>query len=794
MMPRYRMTAILLISFLLLGVSISAQQLSPEIIKRYEELLKDVKTPYGTEEIPSYDTPPIYSRVVDTVLYEKEDTGISVPPPPPERMTFYDLVIIEDDTVQKLLKAAPKKLDFFGKGLFSRSEEFMPSDVPVSGDYKLGSGDNIIISVWGNVDYEYNLTIDREGKVFIPKAGTVALAGYTLGHAKEKIRTVLSRIYSNFEVDVTLGKIRGVTVFVVGEAERPGTYSLSGLAHVIDALVTAGGPNRYGSYRNIKVYRGGRQITTLDLYDFILNGETSGNIQLTSGDVVAIPRLGPTVKVRGRVRRPAIYELTKASSGAGSATVAQVIELAGGTLPDANICAVIVDRVEDGIHKVVTFNLEDSTTLKAPVFDGDDFSVFPIEGYRQDVVFLQGQVVQPGPYGISDSTKVSDILRNGEQLLPDAYLKRADLIRMLPNRRMEIISVNLVEILNNPKSPSNIILQSEDRLVVYSIWDIEDKDYVGIYGSVRQPGKYNLFNDMRLSDLIFEAGGTTRDAFLEEADLARVRPGEYSRITKVNLQRIIENPGAPEDIILAPYDILFVREIPGWKLQEVVKIVGEVKFPGEYALTNPNERFSDLIQRAGGFTDDAFLNGVVFIRPSLAKDIKRRNIHGIIQQTQETILDNQGDVIRMPFIFSYEPEQIARIIIDMERVLKGRMEDDIVLEAGDSIYVPKIPTGVNVVGMVASNGTIHWVSGKSVRYYIARAGGLTKNADKGEIRIVKPNGKVLKASMSTRNVEPGDAIIVPQQIKRDTDWMEIVSNTVSILSGLASTLYILLNI
>ncbi|RKZ30846.1 hypothetical protein DRQ36_04070 [bacterium] len=779
---------VILITTVILVRAVSAQVLPPEIQRQYDLYLKESQKLSTPREVIEYETPPIYAGTETLRFERKEVEAEEVLEAEIEENTFYEYIIVEGDTVQKLLKAAPRHLGFFGSDFFEITKGLPITEAPVSGDYRLGSGDNIIVSVWGSVDYEYNLTIDREGKVFIPKAGTVVLAGYTLDQADESVKSALSRIYTDFDVDITLGKIRGITVFVVGEAKHPGAYSISGLAHVVDALVVAGGPNKFGSYRNINVYRSGRHIAKFDMYDFILNGKTAGNIQLSNGDVIAISRLGATVKVRGRIRRPAIYELTD------SLVIKDVIELAGGALSDANVNAIMVDRIENGVHKVLTIDIEDSLDAGILALDGDDFSVFAVDKYRSELVFLDGHVVQPGAYGFEDSMRISDLLIQGEQLLPDSYKDRADLLRVLDDRSREIIPVNIDGALSDPKGSFDLLLSNEDLLMVYSKWDVEDKKVVAVYGAVRRPGEFELYHNMLVSDLIFESGGLMKNAYSEEAELARIKPGQPTEIIKIDLRKIIENPGGPEDLILESYDILFIREIPGWKLQDVVTITGEVKFPGKYALREQNERLSDLVKRAGGVTSDAFLNGAMFIRPKLAEDIKNRDLRSVVQQTQEAVLDSEGNVVTTPFLFTYTSEQLARIIIDMERVVDGVPGEDIILEAGDSVYIPKVPTGVSVVGMVASSGTIHWLPRKRVSYYIERAGGLTRNADKGGIRIVKANGKVLRVSLRSKDVEPGDAIIVPQRVKRRIDWMEIANQAVSIISGVATTIYIILKI
>ncbi len=776
-----------LLSFAIVAQGLSDQQfVPPELKKQYDQYLKEKQSPMLSREIPSYETPPIFDDG-DTLLFEKREFEEEERVPREvEAVSFFDHIIIEGDTVQSIKKAAPEDLEFFGSDFFKKRSNKITSHAPVSGQYVVGNGDNLIVSLWGSVDYEYNLTVDRDGKVFIPKAGTVSVSGLSMTAVQNAIRKTLERIYSDFEVDVTLGKVQGSTVFVVGEAASPGTYSFPGMAHVIEALVVSGGPNEFGSYRNIQVYRSGRIAGTFDMYDFLLDGSSDGGVQLANGDIVQIRRLGPTVKIRGRVRRPAIYEIDDEVS------IGDVLDLAGGVLPDAHIEAAIIDRIDGGVHMIVTKDFSDSTDLAEPLFDSDDISVFPIKMYRQNMVILKGQVVQPGSYGLHDSMRISDLLMNGDQLLPDAYRRRADLVRLLPDRTKEIISIDMDSILAGKHE--DLLLKNEDLIVVYSIWDIKDKEFVSIYGAVRSPGKFELFKKMRVSDLVFESGGFTPSAFAEKAEIARVNPGEPTKIINIDLIEAMKSPGEEDDVELWPYDILFIRDVPEWKLQDVVSVTGDVKFPGKYALESQNERLSDVIERAGGFTEDAFVAGAVFIRPRLSEEIKNRNLESIVQQTQEAVLDSEGNIVMAPFLFLYQTDQISRIIIDMERVMENKLEDDVILEGGDSINIPKTPTGVNILGMVASNGTIRWIRGKRISYYIDRAGGLTRNADAGGIRLVKANGKVVKASLRTGSIEQGDAIIVPQRLKKKSDWMSVLSEAVTIVGGLATSLYILLNI
>jgi len=778
-----RLTATIL-TFLLLNIPLFAQGLDEkEKEKLYKEYLeKKVKS--EESNILKYRTPKIYEQT-DYGVEKKEKMPVSVSSP---------VVTVSPG----IPKAGPDDLQPFGYDMFNVSPlSFAPlAATSVPPDYTLGPGDNILVNLWGKVDLELNLTVDREGKVFIPKAGDLTVWGLTLDQFEEKLKKKLSTIYSGFEMNVIMGKIRQIKVFIFGEVKNPGGYTVSSLSTLFNTLHIAGGPNHRGSMRKIKLIRNNKEIATVDLYDFLLKGYNRDDIKLASSDVVFVPVVGPTVKIKGEVKRPAIYELK------GGEGILDLIELAGGLKPTAYLERVMVNRIADQDQRVLLdVNLYDQSTKEKEnlkLKDGDDVSVFSIFDLIENLVWIDGKVKHPGTFQRNPGMRVWDLIKGGEQLQKDAYLLRADLIRTYPDERKEIISINLEKVLAEDSS-ENMLLMAKDSLKVYGYWEVKRKQFVTIDGAVRKPGKYQLYENMELSDLIFLAGNPLRSAYLLRAEIAHLNPGKPADITYLNLKDLYtdsqdfvvkQNPGV--DIFLKEDDQVFIREIPEWSLQKIVTLEGEVMFPGKYALTQEKENLYHLLQRAGGLTPKAFPKGVIFVRSGIIQDVERRNIQDVVTNTQLLEKDTLGNVIP-PSVTPFNPGKLNRVVIDLPKILKEKGgESDIVLQDGDSIFVLQIPSEVQVVGSVGSSSSIKFVEGKKVKYYIDRAGGYTRNSDKNQTRLIKANGRVISGgSLRSRKVELGDVMVVPQKIKEERDWMKFMANAAVVLSGIATTVFVI---
>jgi polysaccharide export outer membrane protein len=679
------------------------------------------------------------------------------------------------------------ELKLFGYDIFeTATASFIPDihDLPPEG-YTLGPGDNIIVNIWGRVDMELNLTIDREGKVFIPKVGELVAAGSTINQFKQNLSESISRAYSEFQLSVSYGKLRRISIYILGEVRAPGGYTVSSLANLLHALYTAGGITKNGSLRSIQLVRNTKVICRYDLYDLLLKGENIKDLKLMSGDIVYVPVVGPLVSIAGQVKRPAIYEII------GREQITDIIKLAGGINPEAFLESVSLDRIGPADNRILkNLNLADSSGIPGNniiLKDGDKVTIHSIYDFHANRVYLSGHVKHPGSFGISDTMRISHLIDNGDQLKEDAYCLRADLYRTNNNGTRTLISVNLQDILNGNEN-GNLNLIPFDSLVVYSYDDVTRTKYVDISGEIKRPGTYMLYNRMRLSDLIFLAGNLTKQAYSLQCEIARVSTGSETGIITVNLEDVLINNNPEADIILQEDDYAFIRQIPDWRPIETVTLEGEVLFPGKYAIRNKEERLSNLIMRAGGLTPSAFPQGAIFYRRTIQNDVTRRNIGQIISNTQEKRLDSLGN-ITSDYLVNYDPSQLNRIIIDLPGILKNAGgPNDIVLSDSDYIYIPTYPSGIQIIGAVAANGTISYVKNKNSKYYIAQAGGLIPEGDGSAIRLVKPNGKVFYGRRArSLKVEPGDAIVVPTKIKRRTDWGKILTTTATVIGSMATT-------
>jgi len=779
-----RLTAII-VAFLLLDIPLFAQGLDEKekekLYKKYLE--KRVQT--EESDILRYQTPKIYEPT-DSVLQRKKETSVSILSP-----------VATDSS--EIAKAGPDSLRVFGYDMFNVSPSSFAPSAPTSvpPDYTLGPGDNIIVNLWGRVDLELDLTVDREGKVFIPKAGDLTVWGLTLDQFEEKLKKKLSTIYSDFEMNVIMGKIRQIKVFVFGEAKNPGGYTVSSLSTLFNALYMAGGSNQRGSMRKIKLIRNNKEIATVDLYDFLLKGYNKDDIKLASNDVVYVPVAGPTVKIEGEIKRPAIYELK------GGERILDLVDLAGGFKPTAYLQRVMVNRIADQDQRLLLdVDLHNQSTKgkeNLMLKDGDNVSIFSIFDQIENLVWIDGKVKHAGTFQRNPGMRVWDLIKGGEQLQKDAYLLRADLIRTHPDERKEIIPINLEKVLADD-STENIVLMDGDSLTVYGYWEVKRKKFVTIDGAVKKPGKYQLYENMKISDLIFLAGNPLRSAYMSRAEIAHLNPGKPADITYLNLKDLYadsqdfmvkQNPGV--DILLKEDDQVFIREIPEWSLQKTVTLVGEVVFPGKYALERENETLYHLLQRAGGLTPQAFPKGAVFVRSSIIQDVENRNIQEVVANTQLLESDSLGNMIP-PSVTAFNPNKLNRVVIDLPKILEEKGEEsDMVLQHGDSISVPKIPSETQVVGSVGSGGSsISFLEGKKVKHYIDRAGGYTRNSDKNQTRLIKADGRVISGGSSRgRRVELGDVIVVPQRIKQDRDWMKSFANAAAIISGVATTIFVI---
>jgi len=737
---------------------------------------------------------------------------------------------------EKIPQVISREIKQFGYDFFlSKISTFAPvADVPVGPDYIIGPGDAFTITLWGRIEASLPVEVDRNGEISLPKVGVLKVWGLTFSQLQKFLFEQISRYYKDFQMNVTMGRLRTIKVFVVGEAQYPGNYDLSSLSTIYHALIAAGGPSKRGSMRSIQLLRNGKVIETIDLYDFFLRGDRSRDVRLQSGDTIFVPVIGPTVGASGNVKRPAIYELKEPIA------LKEFIEMAGGVTFQGYLQRVQLERVEAHQKKVVVdFDISPEGQASIPhlatiLQDGDFVKIFPIYHRAENIVFLEGHVKRPGSFELKPEMKLSDILPSFEVLLPEPYLEHAEIHRLLtPEGRPQIISFNLGRLLQGDQQ-QNLSLANQDRVIIYARSSLKELPQVSISGEVQAPGKYRLVEEMRVRDLIYQAGNLKRSAYLQEAEITRLIKTEKevtSKLLNINLNEVLrENP--EYNILLQEDDHLFVRQIPKWYVDKTVSITGEVKFPGVYTFSK-GERLSSVLERAGGFTPEAYLPGAFFSRESVRKTQQKRIQEFIEEQEQEIIKEtaraaeaalSKEEAEQRQRALTQRRELIARLkaaaatgrvvikLMPLEK-FKGT-EHDLELEENDSLYIPMTPFTVMVMGRVYNPTAILYAKDKALEYYLNKVGGPAENADEKRIHLVKADGTVFSRTqarfwdfrwdpeshrwasagfMATR-MDPGDTILVPEKYERIywtreiRDWTQIIFQ-IAVAAGVIKALY-----
>ncbi|MDI6808533.1 MAG: SLBB domain-containing protein [Candidatus Eisenbacteria bacterium] len=710
----------------------------------------------------------------------------------------------------------------FGYDLFEQPPStFAPVEaVPVGPGYLLGPGDELRINLWGKVTAEHTVTIDREGKISLPETGVLHLSGLTFLEGKEFLEREFGRYYKPGEVksNVGMGRLRTIMVYIVGKAEKPGSYTLSSLSSLINALFAAGGPSKIGSMRDVQVKRQGATIVHFDVYDFLMKGDKSKDIRLMPEDVIFVPANGPLVGIAGNVKAPAIYELEEETR------LTSFLEMAGGVTASGYLQRVQVERVFENRAKVtLDVNLEELTEEDNIVLrDGDLVRVFSITQAVTNPIELRGNILRPGTYQWREGIKAKDIIRNSDELLPDAFLDFALVERLVPpDLHKEYLWISLGKLLLEGDEKENLKLKPYDTITIFNKWDLIDREHVRVTGAVNKPGEYEYRPNMKLSDLVKLGGGLKRHAYAGEAEMTRVTPTPAGPKT----EKIIVNPekaidGDPVyDVELTQDDYLFIRTVPEWELYRVTSITGEVKFPGQYTIKK-GETLSSLIERAGGFTDKAYLKGAAFTRES-TRNLQQRHIDESIDRLEQQILSSSTAAAEAAL--TAEAAQQARTVMEQRRALLSKMRaaraqgriairldvlekfkgssSDIACEAGDSLNIPRMPSQVQVIGSIYNPTAFVYDSGASISTYVEKAGGLTRDADKREMYVLKADGTVqsnrqeggflgLGGFMSSK-LDPGDTIVVPEKLQRIV-WLREIKDITTVLYQIAVTAGVLI--
>ena len=690
--------------------------------------------------------------------------------------------VINDPTISQNDSLSPRLV--YGRNIFTnRSLTFEPNEnMATPRNYRLGPGDELIIDIWGTNEATIRQEISPEGNIMISQIGPVYLNGLTISEAGTKIREVLSRKYAGVsgdnpesQISVTLGQIRTIQVNVMGEVAVPGTYRLSSFSTVFHALYRAGGVSSIGSLRNIRVMRGGREAARVDVYEYLLKGAMSDDIRLEEGDVILVPAYEQLVNIDGNVKRPMYYEMK-----AGE-TLAALFNYAGGFSGDAYTKEVRVVRRTGRENRL--FSVEEASYASWQVEDGDAVTVGAILDRFANRVEVRGAVYRPGMYELGGTLNtVRELVARAEGLTGDAFQSRVLLTREREDLTHEVIAIDLEGVLSG-RLP-DIPLQREDVLVIPSIHELEAKGAFTVSGEVSRPGVYPYAENTTLEDLLVQAGGLLESASTVKVDVSRRLKDPASQesgkeISKVFTFSVKEGyviDGTP-GFLLEPFDVVEVRRSPGYQVQRRVTIAGEAVFAGGYTLTTKNERLSDLVKRAGGLTQEAYVRGGRLIRQMNEEERAQR------QAALDMALMNSGsDSVSVAKLRLSDRYTVG---IELDKALAHPGSDyDVVLREGDYLYIPEYISTVKITGEVQFPNTVTYLAGKGVSYYIDQAGGYGKMAKKRRAYVVRMNGTVTRLKRFRKGqIEPGSQIIVPSKKERKgVSIAEIMSLTTSAAS------------
>lgn len=794
------------------GVHQQSQQNFQQPIQQGQQTPQTQLTPQAQQAEPS---------AAENGRGKAASAGRAQPAEPVELSAVERMMSADERATEKSRTLSPvtAPLSQYGYNFFKAGADlFAPlTDVPVGPDYLIGAGDRLVLSAWGSIEGNYELDVNRSGEVVLPKVGPVRVQGVSFGNLPKVLRTHLSRVFKDFQLSVTLGRTRLMKVYLVGEVVSPGDYNISSLSTVINALSAAGGPTKGGSLRNIRILRGGSVVETVDLYDFFLKGDKSRDVRLQPGDTLFVPAIGRVAGIAGNVRRPAIYELKDEKS------LKELLVLANGFNPAGYLQRLQVIRtIPHDKTEVLDYSLDpkasaaslDKLTSDIAIQDLDLIKVFSIDTTLRGYVRLNGYVLRPGDYALRPGMKMSDLL-TADNLLPEYAEGTAELVRLHPpDLHPEVSYFNPAKALAGDPG-QNLELKEFDQVRIFSRWDLEEMPRVRVIGEVQRPGDYRLMRNMTVRELVLQAGSPKLTAYLPMADIIRVKRDGESVSTypvTINLGEAIK--GTPQDnIVLEPLDELIVRRIPNWReeTERYATIRGEVRFPGTYPIFK-GERLTSLIQRAGGYSDKAYLFGAKFTRSSVQKLQQERMDEAIARMERDITFKQQSmaaaasgkedaaatqlalEGLRKSIDKLKQTRAEGRVALRLEPLEKLKNSPyDLELMGGDTLEIPQSPMAVTVLGEVANPATVIWVPGRDVSFYLAMAGGPTGNAESDEMYVVMANGMVKgKASdgffggfMST-TLHPGDAVIVPQKMER-ISWMKEIKDITQILANLAVT-------
>lgn len=715
------------------------------------------------------------------------------------RGTSYEEAELEEQKeiidLKRDAKATPEApgSNIFGHSLFSnRNLSFEPSaNLATPVNYRLGPGDEVIIDIWGASENTIRQTISPEGTILVRGLGPVHLSGMTVKEANSFLQREFSKIYSgisgtepNSEIKLTLGDIRTIQINIMGEVSVPGTYTLSAFSTVFHALYRAGGVNRIGSLRSIKVVRDGKTFADLDVYDFIMKGKMKDDIRLQEGDVIIVDPYQSLVEIVGKVKRPMFYEMKPTE------TVATILNYAGGFTGDAYKKAIRLVRKSGREHQV--FNVDEMDYSVFRLDDGDMITIDAVLDRFENRVEVRGAVYRAGLYQLDGTVNtVKQLIKKAEGLRGDAFLNRVIIDREHEDLSHEIIAIDLGGLLNG--TIADIPLQKNDILYIPSITDLKEEETVAIYGEVANPGTFLFSKNMTIEDLLVQAGGLLEEAATTRVEVTRrikdPKSTSFSSVLGKTFTFDIKDGfivgGNAENFYLEPFDAVYIRRSPAYRRQQNVVVAGEVLFSGSYSLLKKNERLSDLVSKAGGVTPDAYVKGARLIRK--LSDEERRRQNDAIRMAQNGEGKDSISIQKLNLSETYT------VGIDLEKALANPKSDfDLVLREGDVLYIPEYVNTVKISGSVMYPNAVVYQKGKNLKFYINQTGGYGNMAKKKKVYVVYMNGTVsrLKARNASA-IEPGCEIIVPSKAeKKHMAMAEIlgISSTTATIAAMVATM------
>ena len=690
--------------------------------------------------------------------------------------------MMPDSLKYELEKKKPEKRKIFGHDVFNNKNLTFESSMNLATpqNYVLGPGDAVNVDIWGASQESVTETVSPDGTITIEGIGVIKLGGLSVSQAKAKLKRVLGPRYQGSSIELTLGQTRTITISVMGEVKIPGTYTMSAFATVYNALYMAGGPNEIGTLRNVKVYRKGKLLSNVDVYDFLLNGKLSGDVRLQDNDVITVSPYEALVNITGKVKRPMFYEMKTTESAA------TLLRYAGGFTGDAYTKAIRVNRKAGAGYSVFSIGEFDMSEFK--LMDEDSVSVDSTLNRYQNMVEIRGAVFRPGMYQVGgEINTVKALVEAAAGVTEDAISQHAVMHRVKADRSLEMMSLDIRGILEG--TVPDVPIRNEDVIYVAGRQERNEKKTVTINGEVVYPGVYRFAENETIEDLIIQAGGPTEAASLAKVDVAR-------RITNPNSTEAGDqiaqnfsfklNPdftiSDQPDFTLMPFDEVYVRRSPDYNEQQNVIIEGEVQFAGNYALTNKGQRLSDVVKQAGGLTKRAYAEGTKLLRQMTPEERDQMEI--VLRTAQRNSGNDSIDIKKLLTNATYP------VGIELEKALKNPgTDDDPILREGDRIVVPRYDGTVKINGEVLFPNTVYYKDGKNTDYYINLAGGTTSTGKKSMTVIIYMNGMVARADRK-HQPRPGCQIVVPTKSRRRgmslPEILSIGSSTASIATMIAT--------